>query len=93
MKKLAKVLPLAAGMDMAGRKVLEALGGIAVPMNDVLRAVKWVYVEQALKAHDFNYCATARALGWHRNTFARNIDELGMREHVEQMIAERKGRG
>lgn len=79
------------GMDEAGRKVMDACGGIELPLRDVLRAVKWHYIETALRGNRFNLFKTAKAIGMHRNTLARTLEELGMREHVDKLIAQARG--
>ena len=79
------------GMDEAGQRIIEALAGIDMPLRDVIKAVKWQYIETALRKHNYHFQETARALGMHRNTFSRTLQELDMREHVEKLYAQAHG--
>jgi DNA-binding NtrC family response regulator len=53
-------------------------------MNEVMdieqatRAFRRQWIITELQAHRWNQCATARSLGWHRNTLTRNMAQLGI---------------
>lgn len=81
----------APGMPEAGKKIIDALGGIATPLRDVVRAVKWSYIDTVARRQHYHFGNTARALGMQRNTLQRQIDELGMRDHLRELMAGERG--
>lgn len=46
--------------------------------RDALKQFERQYLIQALKAHNYNQCKTAAALGFHRNTLSRHLLNLGI---------------
>jgi DNA-binding NtrC family response regulator len=85
--------PRAPGMPEAAQAILKALGGVHTPLRDLMRAVKWAYVETVMRDNQLNQSKAALALGMHRNTMSRTIDELGMREYLEELERKREGKG
>jgi DNA-binding NtrC family response regulator len=77
---------LPVGTRAAMKALLDKCADNDVPIQLVRNAVMREYIMLSLEHHRRNFCKTARALGIHRNTLSRQIDELDIRDEVDALL-------